>query len=155
MKVTIVFCFLFLLLACKSDSIKNQIEPSPEILGIKLGLSREEALPQLQKIATLEKQERKQQEVWSLNGDQPYSHLIISYDKELKSMRFINAVAKEKRVRYKDVIDINTAKSTTSGSNYTYELEVPEKNNQLAYVIKAIGVDPEYLQYYAIEKKGN
>jgi REP element-mobilizing transposase RayT len=155
MKVTIVFCFLFLLIACKSDSSKNQNEPSPEILGIKLGLSREEALPQLQKIATLEKQERKQQEVWSLNGDQPYSHLIISYDKELKSMRFINAVAKEKRVRYKDVIDINTAKSTTSGSNYTYELEVPEKNNQLAYVIKAIGVDPEYLQYHAIEKKGN
>jgi hypothetical protein len=70
-------------------------------------------------------------------------------------MRFINAVAKEKRVHYKDVVDINKAKLNTSGSNYTYELEVPEKENQLGYIVRAIGTDPEYLQYYAMEKKGN
>jgi REP element-mobilizing transposase RayT len=155
MKVIIVFCCIILILiGCKSGN-ENTTEPLPEIMGVKLGASKEEALPQLQKIASLDKQERKQQEVWTLNGDQPYSHLIISYDKEYKSMRFINAVAKEKRVRYRDVVDINMAKLFTSGSNYTYELEVPEKNNQPAFVVKAIGTDPEYLQYYAIEKKGN
>jgi hypothetical protein len=133
----------------------NTAEVLPEILGVRLGMSKEEATPQLQKIGTLDKQERKQQEVWTLTGDSPYSNLIISYDKEYKSMRFINALAKEKRVRYRDVIDINTAKLATSGPNYTYELEVPEKNNQPAFVVKAIGTDPEYLQYYAVEKKGN
>ncbi|MCA1623522.1 MAG: hypothetical protein LC768_06025 [Acidobacteria bacterium] len=155
MKVLVAFCFMVLLMLSCNSEIGNKTEPLPEIMGVKLGASKEEALPQLQKIATLDKQERKQQEVWTLTGDQSYSHLIISYDKEYTSMRFINALAKEKRVRYKDVMDINTAKLTTSGPNYTYELEVPEKNNQPAYVVKAIGTDPEYLQYYAIEKKGN
>jgi len=156
MKVLVAFCCMVsLLLGCNIETSNKTAEPLPEIMGVRLGASKEEALPQLQKIATLDKQERKQQEVWILTGDQPYSHLIISYDKEYTSMRFINALAKEKRVRYKDVMDINTAKLTTSGPNYTYELEVPEKNNQPAYVVKAIGTDPEYLQYYAIEKKGN
>ncbi len=155
MRVKVAFCcMVLLLLGCNNES-GNKIEPLPEIMGVRLGASKEEALPQLQKIATLDKQENKQQEVWTLSGDQPYSQLIISYDKEYTSMRFINAVAKEKRVRYMDVVDINKAKLYTSGSNYTYELEVPEKDNQLAYVVKAIGTDPEYLQYYAIEKKGN
>ncbi len=156
MRVKVAFCcmVLLLLLGCNSES-GNKIEPLPEIMGVRLGVSKEEALPQLQKIATLDKQVNKQQEVWTLSGDQSYSHLIISYDKEYTSMRFINAVAKEKRVHYKDVVDINKAKLNTSGSNYTYELEVPEKENQLGYIVRAIGTDPEYLQYYAMEKKGN
>ena len=155
MKAIAVFCCIILLLLGCNSGIGNKTEPLPEIMGVRLGASKEEALPKLQNIATLEKEERKQQEVWALSGDQPYSHLIVSYDKEYTSMRFINAVAKEKRVRYTDVIDTNTAKLTRSGPSFTYEIEVPEKNNQPAYVVKTIGTDPEYLQYYAIEKKGN
>jgi hypothetical protein len=155
MKVIVIFCCMVLQLFGCNSGASNKTEPLPEIMGVRLGASKEEAGPQLQKIAILDKQERKQQEVWAVTGDQPYSHLIISYDKEYTSMRFINAVAKEKRVRYKDVIDVNTAKLTTSGENYSYELDVPEKNNQPAFVVRAIGTDPEYLQYYAVEKKGN
>jgi hypothetical protein len=135
------------------DSCNKTVKPSAEILGIRLGITKDEADKRLQKIGTLEKEERKQQEVWTLSNDQPYSHLIVSYNKEYTSLRFVTAVAKEKQVRYSDVIDTKKARLTTSGANHTYDLEVEESEGNPAYFVKAIGNDPEFLKYYSIEKK--
>ncbi len=149
MKRVVLCCLILLAAACGAGS-----EPKPEILGVRLGMSREEAYVRLRNIGKLEKEERRQQEVWKLTGDSPYSHLIVAYNKEYTSLRFITAVANEdgRRVRYDDVIDTNKARRTGAGNSITYTLEVPSRGNQPGYVVKAIGNDPQYLKYYSIEK---
>ena len=149
-KTVVTICCLLLLVAACSRAV----EPKPEILGVRLGMSREEAHARLQEIGKLEKEERKQQEVWKLAGDRPYSHLIVAYNKEFTAVRFVTAVAKEegRRVRYADVIDTAKAKRTQAGNSVTYTLEVQGRDGQPGYVVKAIGNDPDYLKYYSVEK---
>ncbi len=150
MRSVALICFLLLLL----KSCGGAVEQKPEIMGVPLGINREQAHERLQKLGQLEKQESKQQEVWKLTNDSPYSHLIVAYNKEYTSLRFITAVANEdrRRVRYSDVIDTNKARRTGAGNSVTYTLEVQSRGNQPGYTVKTIGSDPQYLKYYSIEK---
>ncbi len=141
-------CLALLLLSCAKDA-----GPKPEILGVRLGMSRDEAYGALQKRGQLEKQERKQQEVWALENDESYSHLILAFNKEYTAVRFVTVVAKDqgRRIRYDEVIDVQKAKLLETANSHTYILEVPAKDGQPGYLIRAIGSDPAYLKYYSIE----
>ena len=125
----------------------------PEILGVRLGASREEASKRLNELGRLERQERKQQEVWALRDDPGYSHLIVAYDKEYRGVRFVTAVAKEggRPVRYDEVIDTGRARRESAGDIVTYTLEVPAEGGRPAYVAKAIG-GPDHLKDDSVEK---
>ena len=74
-------------------------------------MSREEAHARLQKMGKLEKEERRQQEVWRLDGDPSYTHLMVAYDKEHASVRYVTAVANEqgRRVSYAEVMNLDGA----------------------------------------------
>jgi hypothetical protein len=147
--VAAICCLLLLAPACSTS-----VEPEPEIAGVRLGMKREEAHARLREIGELEKQERKQQEVWRLRGDAAYSHLIVAYNKDYTSLRYVTAVASEqgRHVRYADVVDLGRARKETTPASHAYTQEVPARADRPAFIAKAIGTDPAYLKYYSVEK---
>ena len=150
MKIIVTLCCLLMLAAaCYTSS-----EPEPEILGVRLGMSREEAHARLQKIGKLEKEERGQQEVWRLNGDPSYTHLMVAYNKEYTSVRYVTAVANEhgRRVTYAEVINLDSARLESNPASRTYVREFPERAGRPGFIAKAIGADPTYLKYYSVER---
>src|ERR671926_1665416 len=124
MKLVTAICCLLLLAAAACSRASG---PKPEILGVRLGMSREEAHARLQQIGKLEKEERRQQEVWRLNNDPSYSHLMVAYNKDYTSVRYVTAVAKEqgRRVPYAEVIDLGRARLESTQASRTYWQEVP------------------------------
>ncbi|HEX8291281.1 MAG TPA: hypothetical protein VF570_05985 [Pyrinomonadaceae bacterium] len=148
-RVVTVCCLLLLGAACAGKA-----EPRPEILGVRLGMSREEAHARLQKMGKLEKQERKQQEVWRLEGDPSYSHLIVAYNREYTAVRYVTAVAGEqgRRVAYADVIDPAAARMESTQASRNYTLETPARDRRPGFITRAIGTDPAYLKYYSVER---
>ena len=147
--IATVCCLLLLATACA-----KAFEPKPEILGVRLGMSREEAHARLQEIGKLEKEERRQQEVWRLAGDPSYSHLMVAYNKEYTSVRYVTAVANEqgRRVPYADVVNLGSARLESTEASRTYTQEFPERGGRPGFVAKAIGTDPTHLKYYSVER---
>ena len=151
MKLVTAICCLLLLAAAACSKATG---PKPEILGVRLGMSREEAHARLQEVGKLEKQERKQQEVWRLNGDPNYSHVMVAYNKEYTSVRYVTAVANEQgsRVPYTDVVNPEGARLESTQATRTYTQETPARDGQPGFITKAIGTDPTYLKYYSVER---
>lgn len=147
-----VCCLLLLASACSTASW-----PRPEILGVRLGMSRDAAHARLQEIGKLEKQERRQQEVWRLDGDPSYSHLMVAYDREHASVRYVTAVANEqgRRVQYSDVVSLDGARLDGTQASRTYTQEIPEREGRPGFVARAIGTDPAYLKYYSVKSSGS
>jgi hypothetical protein len=150
MKIVVTICCLLLL----STACATTVEPKPEILGIRLGMSREEAHARLQEIGKLEKEERRQQEVWLLTGDPSYTHLMVAYNKEYTSVRYVTAVANEqgRRVPYADVVNLGSARLESTQASRTYTQELPARGGRPGFVAKAIGTDPTHLKYYSVER---
>jgi hypothetical protein len=147
--VATICCLLLLASACATGG-----EPKPEILGVRLGMTREEAHARLKTIGELEKEERRQQEVWRLKSDPSYSHLMVAYNKEYTSVRYVTAVANEqgRRIRYADVLNPDRARLESTQASHTYTQEVAARAGQPRFVTKAIGNDPMYLKYYSVER---
>jgi hypothetical protein len=148
MVVAAVCCLLLLAAACSASD-----EGKPEILGVRLGMSREEAHARLEAIGKLEKQERRQQEVWRLEGDPSYSHLMVAYDREHKTVRYVTAVASEqgRRVPYAEVVSLGRARLESTPASRAYTEEFPASSGRPGFVAKAIGADPTYLKYYSVK----
>ena len=114
------------------------------------------ARARLLEIGRLQREERKRQQVWEIR-DPHFSHLIIQFDKA-KLVHFVTAVAREdaqrERMRYSDVAELKNARQTGEAAkkNYRYEwgLEAAGKDPKIHIV--AWGRDPQYLQYYSIER---
>jgi hypothetical protein len=148
----LIYTFLFWIVLLNSHFAEAKTKH--EILGLRVGMSKEEALNRLQEIGSKERDERKQQEIWNLTNDKHYSYIIIAFDKDNTKVRFITAKAREggKRVRYRDVIDIKKARQEGVTNNYKYVLEVPARSKELGYKVVARGRDKEYLTYFSIEE---
>ena len=150
MKIAAVICCLLLL----ASACATEAGPKPEILGIRLGMTREEAHARLKEIGQFEKEERRQQEVWRLTSDPSYSHLMVAYNKEYTSVRYITAVAngQGRPIRYADVINLGSARLESTSASHTYTQEVAARTGQPGFVTKAIGDNPTYLKYYSVER---
>lgn len=144
---------LFCLIAfgCSGSS---KTQSNSDILGIKIGMSKEDTIKRLQQIGKLEREERKQQEIWTLNNDPHYSHLILAFDKEKQDVRYITAKARENgsRLRYSEVLEVDKAKLTTSPNNYKYIQEVQSNQKIPGYTRIASGTDPNYLNYFSLKE---
>ena len=124
-----------------------------DVLGLHVGMSRDDAVRRLEQLGRKERDERKQQEVWALNEHPDYTHLLLGFNKEKTELRYITAVAKPGRVRYADVLDLQKAKKTDAGANnHTYEQEVAADGTRPAYIVAARGTDPQHLSYYSLKR---
>ena len=121
--------------------------PVSDILGVRLGMSREEVRSGLADVARLEREERRRHEIWTIHDDPRFASLIIGYTKEW-NVRFVTAVAKPEgtAVRYDEVLDLAAAMLRTAGKTrtYTWVTGTPP------YSIIAIG-GPSRLDYLSLE----
>ncbi len=90
MKSLLIALALVLLSSAVSVEASGK-EPKPEVLGISIGMSREAVRRKLARIGRPEKEERKQQEVWSLTGDGPYESVIVGFEKGYTGVRYVTA----------------------------------------------------------------
>ena len=127
-------------------------KPRPEIMGIALGMTRDDARARLKGMGILEKEARKRQEVWAIK-DSRVSHLLIGYDTDFR-VRYVTAVARAggPRIRYEEVADVKSAQRLENQGNFKFTWEVPRRSRQSAYVMIAHGRDPQYLDSYSVKK---
>jgi hypothetical protein len=124
----------------------------PQIMGIALSMSRDDARARLQSLGSLEREDRKRQEVWAIK-DPRISHLLVGYDAENR-VRYVTALARTgaTRIRYDEVADPKRAQRQQVQGNYRFTWEVEERRGQFAYVVIAHGRDPQYLESYSVKK---
>jgi hypothetical protein len=141
-----------LLLAVAVVAGASPAKTRPEIMGISLEMSRDDAQARLKSIGTLQKEDRKRQEVWAVK-DSRISHLLVGYDSENR-VRYVTAVARTggPRIRYQDVADLESAQRTVNQGNHKLSWEVPARRGHFAYLIIARGHDPQFLDSYSVKK---
>lgn len=127
-----------------------------DILGIYIGMKKDDVSKHLNDIANFDRNERKNQQVWILKNDPRFSHVAVGYDKE-NNVRyvtaFVDAANAKERIRFSDVGDLSNAKSEITAPHYRYIWEVPPEHNKPAYFVSIYGDNPESLLYYSISKK--
>ena len=156
--------------------------PRPEVLGVRLELSKRDAHERLKKLGNLSKEQRKNQEVWVI-GDARVSHLIVGYDPEDR-VRYVTALARADapRIRYDEIASLKTAQLVSAPGTYRYTWEVEGKRKheseerreregkergdrgekerdereggieEEGYVVIAIGRNPQFLDSYSVKK---
>ncbi|HWT02225.1 MAG TPA: hypothetical protein VN256_18385 [Pyrinomonadaceae bacterium] len=155
MKKLALLCLLTLLLtASVSAAARSEIKPRRDIVGLRLDMTKEDAHSRLQKIGTLQREERKRQEVWEVR-DPYFSHVIVGFDRQSR-VRFVTAVAREggQRMRYSDVANLKKARQEGDASinNYNYVWELAARGRQPKALVVARGRDPQFLSTYSIKK---
>jgi hypothetical protein len=126
--------------------------PRPEIMGISLDMTRDDARARLKSIGSLEKEDRKRQEVWAVK-DSRISHLLVGYDADFR-VRYVTAIARTDgpRIRYQEVADLKAAQHTNATSNYKFTWEVEARRGQPSFLIIARGHDAQFLDSYSVKK---
>lgn len=138
-----------LLASCATSAPPTVVAPMSDILGIRLDMPRDTVRTALASVATLEREERRRHEVWTLTNDPRYASLIIGYTPEW-NVRFVTAVAKPDgvAVHYDDVLDIAAAEHRAAGTTHTYTW----KTGTPPYFVIAIG-PAERLEYLSLKKE--
>jgi hypothetical protein len=141
-----------MLLAMSILASAATVRVRPEIMGIALGMSRDDARTHLKTLGTLEKEVRKRQEVWAIK-DARISHLLVGYDPDFR-VRYVTAIARTggPRMRYQEVADTKNAQRVSNQGNYKFTWEVAAQGGQFAYMMIAHGRDPQYLDSYSIKR---
>src|SRR5215813_2299307 len=126
--------------------------PRPEIMGISLDMKHDDAVARLKSIGSLEKEQRKRQEVWALK-DPRISHLLVGFDADNR-VRYVTAIARTDgpRIRYQEVADLKSAQRSSTQGNHKFTWEIEERRGQSAFILIARGHDAQYLDSYSIKK---
>ena len=126
--------------------------PRPEIMGISLEMSRDDARARLKSIGSLEKEDRKRQEVWAVK-DSRISHLLVGYDADYR-VRYVTAIARADgpKIRYQEIADLKSARRAVVQGNHKFTWEIEARRGQFAYILIARGHDPQYLDSYSVKK---
>ena len=148
----VVLLLLLELMAIPAMASVAGKSPSPEVLGIRLSMSQKEAHARMKRKGSLEKEERKRQEVWALS-DRRVSHLIVGFDPDYR-VRYVTAIARTggPRIRYSEVGDLKTAEQTSNQGNYKFTWKVASRRGHLAYIVVAHGRDPLHLDSYSVKR---
>jgi hypothetical protein len=126
--------------------------PRPEIMGISLEMSRDDARARLKSIGSLEKEDRKRQEVWAVK-DPRISHLLVGYDADYR-VRYVTAIARADGpgIRYQEIADLKSAKSSHTTGNHKFTWEIESRRGKESFILIARGHDPQYLDSYSVKK---
>ena len=122
-----------------------------DLFGVRVNESKADVHAKLGAIGTLQREERKRQEVWELR-DPRFQGAIVGYDTEWR-VRFITAVAKKdgEPVRYADVLDVTAAAHSVTGTSHNYRWHPRDAD----YTLIAIGNDADRLTYLTLTKSND
>ncbi len=120
-------------------------------MGVALGMSRDDAVARLKSLGSLEKEDRKRQQVWAIK-DPRISHLLVGFDPDFR-VRYVTALARVggPRIRYREIADLKSAQQAQNQGNYKFTWEIEARRGQAAYLIIAHGRDPQYLESYSVK----
>ncbi len=129
-------------------------KPSPEVFGLRLGMSEEAVHKRMRRIATQQKEEREEeeggeQEVWMLKKDSRYNYLLTKFSREHRLI-FVTVVVHPSRVRYSDLGETKDATVATDGMNYSYKWKISAQGKESAVVLIARGSNAEFLTSYSV-----
>ena len=127
-------------------------DPPRDVLGVRPGMSADEARRRLNRIGRPQTDERMKHEVWTVS-DSRISHVGLRLDSKTNLVRWVTAVARadvKRRLRYSDLADIKQAQHKTDGTNHTYIWRVPARGQRSGYVFEALGSDPQYVTSYRL-----
>ena len=125
-------------------------EPPREVLGVRLDMPAAEARRRLDRAGRRQEADRMKQEVWEVR-DARLSHVVVRFRDG--RVRWVIALARKdaaRRLRYRDIADLQRAEHKTDGVNHTYIWRVPARRRAPAHVVVAGGSDPVYLTSYRI-----
>ena len=128
--------------------------PRPEILGIGLGMTYQEAHAKLTRIGEFKNQDE-DQEVWTLHSDPHYQTLIVGFDRE-RRVRYVTALANPRgeAVDYSDLGDVRTATSSGGPGNLVFTWKSQNQKKHIDYLAIARGSDPHRLLSYSVKRLG-
>ena len=129
-------------------------QPAPQILGLRLGMSYDQARSRLVEIGQF-KSEDEGQQVWTLTHDQHYQYAIIGFDRD-RQVRYVTVLARPygKPVSYAEVGDLAHATRSGGPGNLRYTWRANDKKGRLEYLVIAKGKDQHYLDRYAVKRLG-
>lgn len=135
---------LFLLLGAACASTRPAQHPIHDLFGVTVGMPKADVHAKLAAVGTLTREERKRQEVWTVN-DPRFEGALVGYDKDW-NVRFITAVARTtgEGVRFADVVDLAHATHKSAGTTHNYRWHPPGAH----YAIVAIG--NEHVNYLTL-----
>jgi len=149
--------FSFLLLGM-TQCTRKAVDLPKDLLGIYIGMNREDAQKRLEEIATLESEARKTGQLWRLKDNPHFSHIAIDYNKENK-VRYVTTlvekVGAKERVRFTDVGDLAKAKAEILEPHYRYIWQVPADGERESYHVNVYGDNPEFVTIYTLEGKSD
>jgi hypothetical protein len=154
-KRLVVLVFSVLLLSVTQCARKTNDLPK-DLLGIYIGMNREDAQKRLEEIAVFESKTRKTGHLWKLKNDSHFSHLAIDYNKENKIRfvtAFVDAATAKERIRFAEVGDLTTAKAEISEPHYRYIWEIPAEGDKPDCVVNIYGDNPEFVTMYTLADK--
>lgn len=150
---TLAVCFLlFVSLIVMQCATKTAPTLPKDILGVSVGMPREDAVKRLRQVGKYQRNESNRTEIWLLIKDPSFGHLIIKFNEEEK-VDYVSVIAKVKDaqpVRYDTVGDLGQAKQESVGAFHRYIWEVPAQGNDSAYFATAQGNDAENLSIYTL-----
>lgn len=131
-------------------------KPAPElpkdILGIGIGMNRDDAQKRLTEIAEFGRDEEKRQQVWQLKNDPNFDSLFVGYDRNNR-VRYVTVVAKEGgKTRYTDIGNLEAAQKQIAQPNQRYVWEVAARDDAPAYQVIVYGNKPEYLNLFSLKR---
>jgi len=150
--------FLLLTLVVFAAACAKPAAPNlpKDILGISVGMSRENAEPRLRQIAEFERDEGKRQQIWRLKNDANFSRMAVGYGDEQQIRYVTGFVGKEapkERLRFDGIGDLATATKEVIAPHHRYIWEVAGNGDKPAYLVNAYGMEPEFLTMLTLTKK--
>ena len=145
---------LFILLCLVAPCIAAPQDLRSDVLGIRLGMKNTVVYEQLNKIGRKERDERKRQEVWILNNDPHFSHIIFGFDTDMK-ISYVTAIARKdkdtQRVRFTEIGNLKQVKEKrTLPNNYQYIWNITSRPAEPKGIVVVRGTDAQYLATWSI-----
>lgn len=150
------FVIILTMLSCARKTASDNNLPK-DILGISVGMDKNEAHDHLKEIGKLIREEQKNQEVWVLKDGSRFGHLAVGFTKE-NLVRYVTAIAKpngETAMKPSEIGSLDNAKQEKDAQNYRYVWEVAAQSKRPAYLITAQGNQPENLSLYTMSASGS
>jgi hypothetical protein len=151
MAVGIAACSSFFLINTRAAGLPDNV------LGLRVGMSRDDVHHHLKKMGTLNREERGRQEVWTLSREPRFASVLVGFDTDFR-LRYVTAIAREGGIpmRYSELAPTKDAQvENVSGAYTRYTWELKPVKNHAGYFLIAEGRDPEFLRSVSIKQNTN